>query len=99
MQFSLGAIDYAVLGVYFVFVIAIGWLLRRRVQSSQDFLTSRHSVPLWITSLATRPRTEEEMRGLVMGLTDIPRRARAVVQTSRRAGAAHARPGQPYMRA
>src|SRR5689334_11927852 len=52
MQFSLGAIDYAVLGVYFVFVIAIGWLLRRRVQSSQDFLTSRHSVPLWITSLA-----------------------------------------------
>ena len=52
MQFSLGAIDYAVLGVYFVFVIAIGWLLRRRVQSSQDFLTSHHSVPLWITSLA-----------------------------------------------
>ena len=36
----------------FVFVIAIGWLLRRRVRSSQDFLTSHQSVPLWITSLA-----------------------------------------------
>jgi len=52
MHFSLGAIDYAILGVYFVFVLGIGWLLRRRVKSSQDFLTSRHSVPLWITSLA-----------------------------------------------
>src|SRR6185436_15632191 len=52
MQFSLGAIDYALLGVYFVFVIAIGWLIRRRIRSSQDFLTSHQSVPLWITSLA-----------------------------------------------
>jgi SSS family solute:Na+ symporter len=52
MQFSLGTVDYALLGVYFVFVLGIGWLLRRRVRSSQDFLTSHHSVPLWITSLA-----------------------------------------------
>jgi SSS family solute:Na+ symporter len=52
VQFTLGAIDYALLGVYFVFVIGIGWLLRRRVRSSQDFLTSHQSVPLWITSLA-----------------------------------------------
>jgi SSS family solute:Na+ symporter len=52
MHFSLAAIDYALLGVYFAFVVAIGWLLRRRVRSSEDFLTSRHSVPLWITSLA-----------------------------------------------
>src|SRR3982751_4179540 len=52
MQFHLAAIDYALLGLYFVFVIGIGWLLRRRVPSSQDFLTSHHSVPLWITSLA-----------------------------------------------
>ena len=52
MQFHLAAIDYALLGVYFVFVLGIGWLLRRRVRSSEDFLTSHHSVPLWITSLA-----------------------------------------------
>src|SRR3954464_3108217 len=52
MQFHLAAIDYALLGVYFVFVLGIGWLLRRRVRSSEGFLTSHHSVPLWITSLA-----------------------------------------------
>jgi SSS family solute:Na+ symporter len=52
MHFNLGVIDYALLGVYFVFVVGIGWLLRRRVRSSEDFLTSHHSVPVWITSLA-----------------------------------------------
>jgi solute:Na+ symporter, SSS family len=49
---QLGRVDYAILALYFVFVIAIGVMIRRRVQSSEDFLTSRHSVPLWITSLA-----------------------------------------------
>jgi SSS family solute:Na+ symporter len=33
-------------------VLAIGWWMRRRVRSSEDFLTSHRSVPLWITSLA-----------------------------------------------
>ena len=28
MQFHLAAIDYAILGVYFVFVLGIGWRLR-----------------------------------------------------------------------
>ncbi|MCL6546398.1 MAG: Na+/galactose cotransporter, partial [Bryobacteraceae bacterium] len=45
-------IDYLILAVYFAFVIGIGWLLRKRVSSSADFLTSARSVPLWITSLA-----------------------------------------------
>ena len=45
-------IDYLILAVYFAFVIGIGWLLRKRVTSSADFLTSARSVPLWITSLA-----------------------------------------------
>src|SRR5271155_3817394 len=45
-------IDYAILALYFVFVLAIGFMIRRRVQSSEDFLTSGRSVPVWITSLA-----------------------------------------------
>jgi SSS family solute:Na+ symporter len=49
---SLGRIDYLILAVYFGFVLAIGWWMRRRVRSSEDFLTSHRSVPLWITSLA-----------------------------------------------
>jgi solute:Na+ symporter, SSS family len=49
---SLGRIDYGILALYFAFVLAIGVMLRRKMASSEDFLTSRHSVPVWITSLA-----------------------------------------------
>src|SRR5579884_1142108 len=49
---SLGWIDYGILALYFLFVLAIGVMLRRKMESSEDFLTSRHSVPVWITSLA-----------------------------------------------
>ena len=49
---TLRAIDYVSLAIYFAFVLGIGWLVKRRVITSEDFLTSRHSVPVWITSLA-----------------------------------------------
>src|SRR5271169_1408657 len=49
---SLGPIDYVVLALYFVFVLGIGFLMRRKVSTSADFLTSHRSVPVWITSLA-----------------------------------------------
>ena len=49
---TLTFVDYSILVVYFGFVIGIGWLLHRKVATSADFLTSAHSVPLWITSLA-----------------------------------------------
>ncbi len=49
---SLRPIDYLILILYFSFVLGIGWLARRRIVSSEDFLTSKRSVPVWITSLA-----------------------------------------------
>lgn len=49
---QLGLPDYLILGLYFAFVLGIGWLLKRRVATSSDFLTSSRSVPMWITSLA-----------------------------------------------
>ncbi|MBV9505654.1 MAG: sodium:solute symporter family protein [Acidobacteriia bacterium] len=49
---TLHVVDYAILALYFVFVLGIGWYLKRTVSSSADFLTSGHSVPVWITSLA-----------------------------------------------
>ena len=52
MTLSLTPIDYSILVIYFLFVIGIGWFLRKSVNSSADFLTSGHSLPLWITSLA-----------------------------------------------
>ena len=45
-------VDYLILALYFAFVLGIGWLLKKRVATSADFLTSSRSVPLWITSLA-----------------------------------------------
>jgi SSS family solute:Na+ symporter len=51
-QFELGFIDYAILLVYFVFVLGIGWILRRSVRSSEDFFLSGRSIPTWIAGLA-----------------------------------------------
>jgi SSS family solute:Na+ symporter len=49
---KLAAVDYAILALYFAFVLGIGWRLRKKISTSEDFLTSKHSVPVWITSLA-----------------------------------------------
>ena len=49
---ALTFVDYSILAIYFAFVIGIGWLLHRRVSTSEDFLTSARSVPVWLTSLA-----------------------------------------------
>lgn len=45
-------VDYVILALYFGFVLGIGWALRKRATSASEFLTSGHSVPVWITSLA-----------------------------------------------
>ncbi|MCE5306221.1 MAG: sodium:solute symporter family protein [Acidobacteriales bacterium] len=44
--------DYLILALYFGFVLGIGWRLKKHVSTSEDFLTSGRSVPVWITSLA-----------------------------------------------
>jgi SSS family solute:Na+ symporter len=49
---TLAPVDYLILVLYFAFVLGIGWLVKRRVATSADFLTSNRSVPVWITSLA-----------------------------------------------
>src|SRR5690348_634661 len=49
---TLQGVDYFILLLYFGFVLGIGWYLKKTVTSSAHFLTSQHSVPVWITSLA-----------------------------------------------
>jgi SSS family solute:Na+ symporter len=49
---TLTFVDYAILALYFSFVLGIGWVLKKTVSTSEDFLTSGRSVPVWITSLA-----------------------------------------------
>lgn len=44
--------DYLIIAVYFLFVIGVGFIIKRRIKSSNDFLTSSRNIPLWITSLA-----------------------------------------------
>ncbi|MFA5161506.1 MAG: sodium:solute symporter family protein [Elusimicrobiales bacterium] len=52
---QLSPIDYLVISIYFLFVISIGIILKRKVHSSADFLGGhggKNAIPLWITSLA-----------------------------------------------
>ena len=44
--------DYLIIIIYFIFVIAVGFIIKSRIKSSNDFLNSNRSIPLWITSLA-----------------------------------------------
>ncbi|GAA1308448.1 sodium:solute symporter family protein [Saccharothrix xinjiangensis] len=52
LRLDAGALDYALLAIYFVFVLGIGFLARRSVSSSLDFLLSGRSLPAWVTGLA-----------------------------------------------
>jgi len=49
---KLELIDYTIIGIYFLFVIGIGFLLKKRIKTGNDFLMSGRNIPLWITSLA-----------------------------------------------
>jgi SSS family solute:Na+ symporter len=51
-EISLRGIDYAILGVYFAFVIGIGWWLRSSQKTSEDFFLSGRSIPAWVAGLA-----------------------------------------------
>lgn len=48
----LNGIDYAILLIYTLFVIGIGFALKRYMKSSADYLTSGRNIPTWVTGLA-----------------------------------------------
>jgi len=52
MHIQLGGIDYAILLIYFGFVLGIGWTLKRYMKGSTDFFLSGRSIPAWVTGLA-----------------------------------------------
>ena len=45
-------LDYLIIGIYFLFVLGIGAVLRSKMQSSEDFFLSGRTLPSWITGLA-----------------------------------------------
>ncbi len=52
VQMKLGGIDYLLMLVYLLFVLGIGFALKRLTKSSNDFFLSGRSIPAWITGLA-----------------------------------------------
>jgi solute:Na+ symporter, SSS family len=51
-RIELHAVDYIILCVYFLFVLGIGWTLRRYMKTGEDFFMSGRSIPAWIAGLA-----------------------------------------------
>ena len=52
MRLDLNWLDYVILGCYFLTVLGIGFLARRSISSSLDFLLSGRALPAWVTGLA-----------------------------------------------
>jgi SSS family solute:Na+ symporter len=52
MKLDLGFVDYAILAIYVIFVLGIGFALKRSMKNSADFFMSGRSIPAWITGLA-----------------------------------------------
>ena len=51
VSLQLAPVDYLILGTYFIFVISIGWAIRRNMKTSSDFFESGRSLPAWICAL------------------------------------------------
>lgn len=45
-------IDYAIIALYFVFVLGVGWYAKRGASTSIEFFLSGRSLPAWVTGLA-----------------------------------------------
>ncbi len=45
-------IDWLILFIYFAFVLGIGFALKRRMRSSNDFFLAGRSIPAWVCGLA-----------------------------------------------
>ncbi|MEV5649880.1 sodium:solute symporter family protein [Nocardia sp. NPDC052254] len=52
LRLDAAPVDYALVALYFVFVLGIGLMARARVSSSIDFFLSGRSLPAWVTGLA-----------------------------------------------
>lgn len=48
----LAAIDWLIMLVYFLFVLGVGFALKRYMKTSTDFFLSGRSIPAWISGLA-----------------------------------------------
>jgi SSS family solute:Na+ symporter len=52
LQSSVSLIDYMIIGIYFCFVLGIGFALKKQMVNTEEFFLSGRSIPSWITGLA-----------------------------------------------
>ena len=52
LRLNVGAVDYVLIAVYFVFVLGIGYIARSQISSSLDFFLSGRRLPAWVTGIA-----------------------------------------------
>jgi SSS family solute:Na+ symporter len=52
MKVELSWIDYLIMIIYFVFVLGIGWFLRKFMKNANAFLEAGRSIPAWVAGLA-----------------------------------------------
>src|SRR4051812_42833443 len=52
LRLDVNFVDYAILAIYFVAVLGIGFAARRFIKTSLDYFLSGRSLPAWITGLA-----------------------------------------------
>lgn len=50
--FNLTWIDYTVMIIYFLFVLGIGWALKKYMKDAKSFLEAGRSMPAWVAGLA-----------------------------------------------
>ena len=50
--FSLATLDWIVILIYFIFVLGIGWALKKHMKDATAFLEAGRSLPAWVTGLA-----------------------------------------------
>lgn len=51
-SFNLAWIDYAIMLVYFLFVLGIGWVLKRYMKGAKAFLEAGKSMSAWVAGIA-----------------------------------------------
>ncbi len=52
MRLELHWIDYLIMIIYFLFVLGIGWFLRKYMKNANAFLEAGRSMPAWVAGLA-----------------------------------------------
>jgi SSS family solute:Na+ symporter len=52
LRLNLDALDYAIIALYFVTVLGVGFAAKRAIKNSVDFFLSGRSLPAWVTGLA-----------------------------------------------